>query len=174
MKSYLKALSLWDAIEDEEDPRPLGPNPTMNQIKQYEEMKARKPRALTCIHSALSDAIFTRIMTCESPKEAWDKLKAEFEGSSRVKVVKVLTLKREFEMLRMKEGESVKEYASKLIELVNKIRVLGEVFEDVKVVEKMVISLPAKFEFKISAIEESCDLKTLSVAKLISKLQAQE
>ena len=76
-------------------------------------------------------------------------------------------------MLRMKEGETVKEYASKLIELVNKIRVLGEVFEDAKVIEKMMISLPAKFESKISAIEKSCDLKTLSVVELISKLQAQ-
>ena len=30
MKSYLKALSLWDAVEAEEDPHPLRPNPTMN------------------------------------------------------------------------------------------------------------------------------------------------
>ena len=174
MKAYLQALSLWDVVEVGEDPRPVGPNPTLNQMKLYEELKARKPRALTCIHSALSDAVFTRIMACESPKEVWDKLKEEFEGSFRVKAVKVLTLKREFELLRMKEGETVKEYSSKLLELVNKIRILGEVIEDSKVVEKIMISLPTKFESKISAIEESCDLKTLSVAELISKLQIQE
>ncbi|XP_055822066.1 uncharacterized protein LOC129890558 [Solanum dulcamara] len=143
-------------------------------MKIYEDSKSRKPKALTCLHSALLDVIFTRIMTCEIPKEAWEKLKEEFDGSDRVKVVKLLTLKREFEMLRMKEGDTVKEYSAKLMEIVNKIRLFGEIFLDSKVVEKMMISLPARFESKILAIEESCDLKTLSVAELISKLQAQE
>jgi len=36
------------------------------------------------------------------------------------------------------------------------------------------ISLPRRFEAKVSAIEESCDLKTLSVTELISKLRAYE
>ena len=174
MKAYLQALTLWNVVEIGEDAQQLGPNPTLNQIKLYEEMKARKPRNLTCIHSTLSDVVLTRFMAYESPKEVWDKLKEEFEENSRVKAVKVLTLKREFELLRMKEGETVKEYSSKLLELVNKIRILGEVIEDSKVVEKIMISLPTKFESKISAIEESCDLKTLSVAELISKLQIQE
>jgi len=101
-------------------------------------------------------------------------LKEEFEGSDRVKTVKLLTLKREFEMLKMKDEELVKDYSSKVLELVNKIRLLGEAFPDERVVEKMMISLLAKFESKISAIEESCDLKTLTVAELISKLQTQE
>lgn len=113
-------------------------------------------------------------MTCETPKQVWEKLKKEFDGSDRVKSVKLLTLKREFGMLRMKEGDTVKEYFAKLLEIINKIRLFGETFPDSKVVEKMMISLPARFESKISAIEESCDLKTLSVAELISKLQAQE
>lgn len=72
----------------------------------------------------------------------------------------------------MKDGDIVKKYSAKLMEIVNKIRLFGETFPDSKVVEKMMISLPAKFESKISAIEESCDLKTLSVAEMISKLQA--
>ncbi|XP_049397266.1 uncharacterized protein LOC125861399 [Solanum stenotomum] len=169
MKASLKALSLWETIESEDDPLPLGPNPTIAQMKIYEDVKSRKPKALTCLHSALSDVIFTRIMACETPKEVWEKLKEEFNGSDRVKTVKLLTLKREFEMLRMKEGDTVKEYSAKLMEIVNKVRLF-----DSRVVEKMMISLPTRFESKISAIEESCDLKTLSVAELISKLQAQE
>lgn len=69
MKSYLQALNLWEAIEDGPNPAPLGPDPTLSQIKVHEEQKARKPRALTCLHSALSEVIFTRIMTCESPRK---------------------------------------------------------------------------------------------------------
>lgn len=58
----------------------LSSNPTLAQMKKHEEDVARKPKGLTRINSALLDVIFTRIMTCETHKEAWDKLKAEFEG----------------------------------------------------------------------------------------------
>ncbi|XP_075083403.1 uncharacterized protein LOC142167144 [Nicotiana tabacum] len=83
-------------------------------------------------------------MACESAKEAWDKLKEEFEGSNRVKSVRGLTLKREFELLKMKDSDSVEEYCSKLMEIVNQIRILGENFPDQKVVEKILVSLPDK------------------------------
>ncbi|KAA8545844.1 hypothetical protein F0562_020705 [Nyssa sinensis] len=174
MKTYLKALNLWEAVENDTDPAPLGDDPTIAQLKNYEEQKAKKPRALTCLHSALSETIFLSVMACETPKEIWEKLREEYEGSQRVKNVKLLTLKREFEMHKMKERETVKEYTGKLMEIVNKIKLFGEPFPDSKIVEKMLISLPARFEPKISAIEESCDLTKLTVAELISKLHAQE
>ncbi|KAF3635294.1 Squalene synthase [Capsicum annuum] len=173
-KVYLKALSLWETVESENDPPPLGPNPTVAQMKNYKDAKSKKPKTLTCLHSALSNVIFTRIMACETPKEVWEKLKEDFDGSDRVKTVKLLTLKREFEMLRIKEGDTVKEYSSKLLKIINKIRLLGETFLDSKVMEKMIICLLARFESKMSAIEESSDLKTLSIIELISKLQDQE
>ena len=63
-------------------------------------------------------------------------------------------------MLRMEEGDTMKEYFVKLVDIVSKIRLFGETFPDSKAVEKMMISLPARFESKISPIEKSCDLKT--------------
>ncbi|RDX84403.1 hypothetical protein CR513_34559, partial [Mucuna pruriens] len=51
----------------------------------------------------------------------------------------------------MKDNKSVKEYTSKLPHLV--------------VGEKMLISLLIKFEAKVVAIEESCDLKKLTIFK---------
>lgn len=43
----------------------------------------------------------------------------EFDGNSRVKFVRVLALKREFELLMIKDSYSVKEYSLKLMEIVN-------------------------------------------------------
>lgn len=65
MKAYLKALNLWEAVEDGGDPTTLGPDPTLAQIKNHEEQKAKKPRALTCLHSAFSETIFLSVMACE-------------------------------------------------------------------------------------------------------------
>ena len=65
-------------------------------------------------------------MACETTKEAQDKLKEEFEESDKVKAVRLLTLKREFELLKIKESESVGDYGAKLMKIVNQIRLYGE------------------------------------------------
>ena len=113
-------------------------------------------------------------MDLESPKAVWDKLKETFEGTNRVKAVKLLTQKKEFALLKMKDFESIKDYSCRLMDLVNQIRLHGEALSDQKVVEKILISVPERFESKILAIEESCDLQKLTIVELMSKLQAQE
>ncbi|GJZ19461.1 retrovirus-related pol polyprotein from transposon TNT 1-94 [Tanacetum coccineum] len=113
---------------------------------------------------SIADQIFTSIMDLETPKAMWDKLQETFEGTYRVKHVILLTLKREFELLRMKDDELVKDYSARMMDVVNQMRFHGEFVKDHKVVEKMMISVPPKFEAKISVIEESCDLDTLTVS----------
>ena len=174
MRSYLKSFGLWEFVDQDKQTPPLRANPTIAQIKQHEEEKMKKEKVVACLHSSLTDAVFTSIMHLETAKEIWDELKGRYKGSERVRSVKLLTLKREFEILKMKESESVKDYSSKLSKLVNQMRLYGETVEDFKVVEKMLISLPEKFEAKVAAIEESCDLKRLTISDMISKLQAQE
>ncbi|TXG72546.1 hypothetical protein EZV62_001125 [Acer yangbiense] len=172
MKSYLKSFGLWEYVAEDKQVLALRANPTIAQIKQHEEEKMKRDKAVTCLHSALTDSVFTSIMHLETSKEIWDELKERYEGSERVRNVKMLTLKREFEMLKMKESESVKDYSSKLSELVNQMRLYGETTEDYKVVEKMLISLPEKFEAKVAAIEESCDLKKMTISEMMKESES--
>nr|KYP32686.1 hypothetical protein KK1_046560 [Cajanus cajan] len=58
-------------------------------------------------------------MDLETPKQVWDKIQDEFEGSSRVKSIKLLTLKKEFELMKTKDNESIKDYSGKLMDVVN-------------------------------------------------------
>ncbi|TXG70323.1 hypothetical protein EZV62_005258 [Acer yangbiense] len=161
------------SLHDKQVPA-LRANTTIAQIKQYEEEKMKRDKAVTCLHSALTDSVFTSIMHLETAKSIWDELKSRFEGSEKVKLVKLLTIKREFKNLKTKDSETVKDYSSKLSDLENQMRLYGDVAEDYKVVEKMLINLPKKFEAKVAAIEESCDLKTMTISEMVSKLQAQE
>ena len=107
MKVYLKGLSFWEIIRDDADPTNFPSNPTLMQLKMYEKDLAKKPKKLTYIHSTVSDAVFISIMICESPKEAWDKLKEYFEGNNQTRLMQILNLKKEFEIQKMKESESV-------------------------------------------------------------------
>ena len=50
---------------------------------------------------------FSRISTCSSAKEMWDKLELIYEGTSKVKETKVNLLITEYEMFKMKSDESI-------------------------------------------------------------------
>lgn len=66
-----------------------------NQIRLHEEELSWASRALSNIHSVVYDAIFTRIVTCETANEAWNKLNEKFQGSERSKHIHVLNLRRD-------------------------------------------------------------------------------
>lgn len=127
-------------------PKILKANTTIAQIKQYDEEVAKSFKALTDLHSFVNDTIFTRIITCETTKEAWDKLQSEFQRSQRTWQMQILNPIREFETLKMKESESVKEFTDRLFKVFNEIRVLTEELKDLHIVKKFLVSLSKKIE----------------------------
>ncbi|KAF2320048.1 hypothetical protein GH714_022530 [Hevea brasiliensis] len=152
MKTYLKAFDLWNVVETGEDPPPLRANPTLAQIKNHNEESMKKFKALTCIQTAVSDSIFTRIMACETAKEAWDKLKEEFQGSERTIQMRVLNLRREFENLKMKDSDTVQEFTDRLLKVVNQIRMLEMQLADI-----LTKALPkARFDYLKNLIGICC------------------
>ncbi|XP_017970361.1 PREDICTED: uncharacterized protein LOC18608379 [Theobroma cacao] len=174
MKAYLGAFGLWDVVETGGEPPALPANPTIAQINQHNEEVAKPYKALSYIHSAVTDAIFTRIMTCETPKEAWDKLKEEFQGSERTRQRQILNLMREFEVLKMKDNEPVKEYIDKLVLIVNQVRLLGGDMPEKRLIEKVLVSIPERFESIISFLGWSKDLSKLTLTEVVDALQASE
>lgn len=74
----------------------------------------------------------------------------------------------------MKESETVKDHSSRIIEVVNQMQTNGETILDQKIVKKVLISLPKKYDSIIATIEESKDLATLSIEQLMGSLQSHE
>ena len=74
----------------------------------------------------------------------------------------------------MRDEETVKDFADKVTGIVNKIRLLGDELTDERVVEKVLVSLPERFEHKIASLEDSKDLTTMSIGELVSSLRAVE
>ncbi|KAF2324362.1 hypothetical protein GH714_012915 [Hevea brasiliensis] len=97
MKAYLKAFDLWEVTETGRQTGPLREDPTLAQIKAHSKECAKGFKALSCIHASVSEVIFTRIMACETAKQAWDLLKAEIQGSEQTKQMSILNLRMEFE-----------------------------------------------------------------------------
>ena len=74
----------------------------------------------------------------------------------------------------MKENESVQTFFSRVAGIVNQIRSYGDTLTDKRIVEKVLRSLPPKFEHIVAAIEESKDLSKLTRHELMSSLEAHE
>ena len=74
----------------------------------------------------------------------------------------------------MKENENLNEFSSKFMELVNQMKSYGEEISDKRIVEKLLISLPNKFDPIVAVIEETKDLSLLCVQELFGSLKAYE
>ncbi|XP_021616607.1 uncharacterized protein LOC110617913 [Manihot esculenta] len=163
-----------EAVEEDYQVLPLSENPTVAQMKSFKERKARKSKAKNCLFAAVSSSIFTKIMSLETAFDIWNYLKKEYEGNQKIKGMQVLNLVREFEMQRMKESETVKEYSDRLLNIVNKVRLFGSDFDDTRIIQKILVTVPERFEATITSLENTKDLSKIGLAELIHALQAQE
>ncbi|KAG6509172.1 hypothetical protein ZIOFF_034563 [Zingiber officinale] len=174
METYLDALDLWEALDVDYEIPVLPANPTMAKIKVHKEKKTKKSKAKACLFAAVSATIFSRIMSLQTAKEIWDYLKSEYEGDERIRGMQVLNLICDFEMQKMKKTETIKEYADRLLGIANRVRLLGSSLTDSRIVEKILVTLPERFEATITTFENTKDLTRITLAELLNALQAQE
>lgn len=113
----------------------------MAQIKNHKDRKTKKSKAKACLFAAVSSSIFTRIMSLKSAKAIWDYLKAEYEGDEIIRGMQVLNLLRDFELQRMKESESIKDYANRLLSIANRAQEQRRIMREDEVAEG---ALPSK------------------------------
>ena len=74
----------------------------------------------------------------------------------------------------MKDSETVNEYFDRLLEIANKVRLLGSEFPDFRLVQKILVIVPERFELTIYLLENTKDLSKVSLEELMHALQAQE
>ena len=131
-------------------------------------------KVLNAIFCGVSPDEFHRISHIIIAKEAWQILETTYEGTKKVKDIKLQMLTTRFEELKMSEDESFDLFYSKLNEVVIGKFNLGEKTEDSKIVRKILQSLSESFCVKVIAIEESKDLDDIKVQELIGSLQTYE
>ena len=170
METYLEALDLWEAIKEDYDILVLPNNPTIAQIKAHKEKKTKKSKAKACLFAVVSPTIFTRVMSLKTAKAIWDYLKEEYVGDEMIKGMQVLNLIREFVFQKMKESETIKDYSDKLLSIANKVRLLGSKLNDSRIVEKIFVMMPERYETIVTTLENTKNLPKISLAELLNSL----
>jgi hypothetical protein len=88
----------------------------------------------------------------------------------KVKTTNLQMLRRDFETIYMKESNKIDSLFTEIIGLVNQIRSYGETFEDGRVVENILISLPTIFESIVMSIQETQNISQFLFDKLHASL----
>ena len=79
-----------------------------------------------------------------------------------------------FETLRIEDDETFDQFYFKLSDIVNSSFNLGEQISSSKIVQKILKSLPERFQAKITIVEKSKDIDALKVEDLVGSLQTFE
>ena len=96
------------------------------------------------------------------------------EGTKVVKINKLQQLTTRFESIRMSDDESFDEFYAKLNDIVNSVYNLSEIYDQLKIVRKILRSLTEDFRLKVTSITESKDVDSILVDELVGSLQSYE
>jgi hypothetical protein len=79
-----------------------------------------------------------------------------------------------FEKIKMLDDETFGEFYSNMSDQRNSMVSLGKPISDVKLIRKILRSLPERFRIKVTTIEESKDLEEMKMEELVGSLQTYE
>lgn len=160
VKSIMDAHGIWETVE----PRVLGEEPDPKKKKQ----------ALAFLFQAIPEDMVLQMASYTDPKQVWDGLKTRYLGVDRVRAARRATLKRELESLRMKEGETVDDFVTKLTGLALKARTLGYELEEAELVKRLLDSMPKSFLQIVASIEQCFELDSMLFDEAVGRLKAYE
>ena len=79
-------------------------------------------KAKTIIYQGLDKDTFEIIASAETSKEIWEALQQKYKGADRIKKIRLQSLRGEFELLQMKSSESISDYHTRIMVIVNQMR----------------------------------------------------
>ncbi|GKV49381.1 hypothetical protein SLEP1_g56135 [Rubroshorea leprosula] len=167
MRTLFMSQDLWDLVE-------RGYTEAALSAEALKDTKKKDAKALFFIQQGVDDTIFPRISATTKSKDAWDALQRGYQGNAKVLTVKLQTVRRRYEGMVTKKAENLSDFFTQITEIVNQMRKYGDDVPEQKVVEKILRSLPKKYDHIVAAIEESKDLAVLTTDELLGSLFSHE
>ncbi|MCH93882.1 retrovirus-related Pol polyprotein from transposon TNT 1-94, partial [Trifolium medium] len=156
MENLLRSKEYWSLIETGVVAMPA--NATEEQRKAANDSKLLDLKVKNYLFQSIDRSILETILVRDTAKDIWDAMRRKYQGSTKVKRAQLQSLRREFEILAMGESESVNEYFARTLAIANRMTAHGERMEQVMVVEKILRSMPERFNYVVCSIEESNDV----------------
>ncbi|GJT35264.1 zf-CCHC domain-containing protein [Tanacetum coccineum] len=177
-----KDLDLWHVITNS-DFQPIVQNlkTKLDEVvpfdKQTEDLKrrlAKNNEAKIVIYNALPRKEYERIFMCNTVKEIWKTLLITHQGNSQVKDNKIDLLVQQYEQFIISEDESIDSAFARFNTIITSLKALDDGYSSNNYVRKFLRALHPKWRAKVTEIEESKDLTSLSLDELIGNLKVHE
>nr|GEV16481.1 zf-CCHC domain-containing protein/UBN2 domain-containing protein [Tanacetum cinerariifolium] len=126
------------------------------------------------IYNALLRKEYERIFMCNTAKEIWKTFLITHQGNSQVKDNKIDLLVQQYKQFVISEDESIDSAFARFNTIITSLKALDEGYSSKNHVRKFLRALHPKWRAKVTAIEESKDLTSLSLDELIGNLKVHE
>ncbi|GJT41224.1 retrovirus-related pol polyprotein from transposon TNT 1-94 [Tanacetum coccineum] len=178
-ETYVKSkdLDLWHVITNG-DFQPIVQNSKtkLDEVipfdKQTDDLKkrlAKNNEAKMVIYNALPRKEYERIFMCNTAKEIWKTLLITHQGNNQVKDNKIDLLVQQYEQFVISEDESIDSAFARFNTIITSLKALDEGYSSKNYVRKFLRALHPKWRAKVTAIEESKDLTSLSLDELFER-----
>ncbi|GKA34200.1 zf-CCHC domain-containing protein [Tanacetum coccineum] len=177
-----KDLDLWHVITNG-DFQPIIQNPETkidevvpfeNQTDDLKRRLGKNNEAKMVIYNALPRKEYEIIFMCNTAKEIWKTLLITHQGNNQVKDNKIDLLVQQYEQFVISEDESIDSAFARFNTIITSLKALDEGYSSKNYVRKFLRALHPKWRAKVTAIEESKDLTSLSLDELIGNLKVHE
>ncbi|WVY99219.1 hypothetical protein V8G54_031370 [Vigna mungo] len=149
-------------------------NDTDEAKKAYKENKKLDCKARMILHQCISAEIFQKVSKATTAKETWEILQDGYGTAGNMKEIRLQSLRRQYELLKMGEQETVEGYIGRIQVVVNAMRACEKVVKDKKIVHNILRTLTPQYDHIVVAILESKDLEKLKVKELQNSLEIHE
>jgi hypothetical protein len=108
----------------------------------------------------------------ETAQEAWEAIRLLRMGVNRAREATAQRLRKEFEQITFKDGETLDAFGMRITTLANNLRSLGDTVEEVKIIQKFLREVPDQYSQMACSIETLLDINGMSVEELIGRLRS--
>nr|GEU56861.1 DUF4219 domain-containing protein/UBN2 domain-containing protein [Tanacetum cinerariifolium] len=182
-ETYVKSkdLDLWHVITNGYfQPIVQNPETKLDEVipfeNQTDDLKKRlkiNNEAKMVIYNALPRKEYERIFMCKA-KEIWKTLLITHQGNSQVKDNKIYLLVQQYEQFVISKDESIDSAFARFNTIITCLKPLDEGYSSKNYVRKFLRALHPKWRAKVTVIEESKDLTSLSLDEIIENLKVHE
>ncbi|GKC12597.1 hypothetical protein Tco_1009379 [Tanacetum coccineum] len=125
-------------------------------------------------YNALPRKEYKRIVMCKTEKEILDTLLITHQGNSQVNDNKIDLRVQQYKQFTIPEEELIENAFARFNTIITSLKAPDEGFSSKNYVRKFLKALHPKWRAKVTVIEESKNLTTLSLDKLIGNLKVYE
>lgn len=140
-------------------------DPTKQSVWENKDAKAQ-----TLIVTRMTENVMLHIISCSTSAEMWRKLQSVYEQKTETNIH---IIQQRFFQYKFETGTEMSTFLSKIQELQNQLKQLGEEVSDKFVITKVLMSLPDEYTHFVSAWESAPDDKQ-TMDNLVARLLVEE